>query len=412
MEVMTSGSRVNDPGQGDGQLLCWGGGEFGQHGHSGNDENVGSEGALVDQVEKLVGLHRIKHVACGASHTAVVTDKDEILTWGNGNSGQLGCGEKVTHTTPQRLKLAQHDSVVAGVVCGSRHTVVWLENGRAYSCGNNFYAQLGYDFRIKNYKENQVMKERLIDQVAGRERPLEVLPHLLRPIMHRKVTQVACGEKFTLFLFDTGHVAGCGANSFGQLGTSARSEVVSPKPLEDPEEVVKVACGSCHSLAVTASGELYVWGMGRPCGSRRDDVLTPQLMMTRHSNVVSVAGGSSHSLALTANGTVYSFGGGGEGQLGHGEEVTYLTQPKPLPKNCLPGRVSQVACGDGYSAALLADGSLFMWGKSSHVIESSQPSSRKVFQPVQIPFQGRSVAMVACGAWHAAALTGKPGLSQ
>ncbi|XP_054755639.2 uncharacterized protein LOC129261609 [Lytechinus pictus] len=295
---LTSMSKVTDLNQ-EGQLLSWGCGEFGQHGHGGSGENVSSEDALVDHVDSANRSHRIKHISCGASHTAVVTDKDEILTWGNGNSGQLGCGDKATHTSPQRLRLGPHDSTVAGVACGSRHTVVWLENGRAYSCGNNFYAQLGYDFRIKNYKENQVMKRRLKDELSGREGPVEVLPHFLRPIMHRKVVQVSCGEKFTLFLFETGQVAGCGANSFGQLGNGTRAEGVSPKPLDDPENIVSIAAGSCHSLAVTATGELYVWGMGRACGSRRDDLLLPHRKTTRHSNVVGVAGGSGHSLALT-----------------------------------------------------------------------------------------------------------------
>ncbi len=54
----------------------------------------------------------------------------------------------------------------------------------------------------------------------------------------------------------------------------------------------------------------------------------------------------------TANGTVYSWGGGTEGQLGHGEEVTYLCQPKPLPRSAFLGRVSLIACGDAYSAAV------------------------------------------------------------
>ncbi|XP_030832752.1 ultraviolet-B receptor UVR8 isoform X2 [Strongylocentrotus purpuratus] len=287
MDDLTSMSKVTDLDQDRGLLLSWGCGEFGQHGHGGSGENVSSEGALVDHGDSLVRSHRVKHISCGSSHTAVVTGQDEVLTWGNGNSGQLGCGDKATHTSPQRLRLGPHDSQVAGVACGSRHTVVWLENGRAYSCGNNFYVQLGYDFRVKNYKENQV------------------LPHFLRPIMHRKVVQVSCGKKFTLFLFESGQVAGCGANNFGQLGNGTRAEMVSPKPLDNPENVIRIAAGSCHSLAVTATGELYAWGMGRACGSRRDDLLTPQRKTTRRSNVVGVAGGSGHSLALTGELCIY-----------------------------------------------------------------------------------------------------------
>ncbi|RXM93769.1 hypothetical protein EOD39_18726 [Acipenser ruthenus] len=45
---------------------------------------------------------------------------------------------------------------VAGVACGSRHTFIWTQSGHAYSFGNNFYAQLGYDFRKVDFKEHQI----------------------------------------------------------------------------------------------------------------------------------------------------------------------------------------------------------------------------------------------------------------
>ena len=48
------------------------------------------------------------------------------------------------------------EPVVRFVDCGSRHTVVLTESGRIFTCGNNFNAQLGYDFRASNYKQHQV----------------------------------------------------------------------------------------------------------------------------------------------------------------------------------------------------------------------------------------------------------------
>ena len=54
---------------------------------------------------------------------------------------------------------------VVGVACGSRHSFVWTDTGQAYSFGNNFYAQLGYDFKRPDYKENQV-------QPSYKENPL------------------------------------------------------------------------------------------------------------------------------------------------------------------------------------------------------------------------------------------------
>ena len=35
--------------------------------------------------------------------------------------------------------------------------MVWLTNGNVFSFGNNFFAQLGYDFKDQDYKENQVV---------------------------------------------------------------------------------------------------------------------------------------------------------------------------------------------------------------------------------------------------------------
>ena len=43
-----------------------------------------------------------------------------------------------------------------GVACGGRHTMVWLGDGHVYAFGNNFYAQLGYNFQQSNYKQNKV----------------------------------------------------------------------------------------------------------------------------------------------------------------------------------------------------------------------------------------------------------------
>ncbi|XP_033121866.1 ultraviolet-B receptor UVR8-like [Anneissia japonica] len=263
------------------ECLCWGFGEFGQNGNQdGKDVEIG---AVLPDFSTNGRYGRVKLMSCGSSHTVVVTDSNEVFAWGNGSSGQLGCGNKKSFATPQKVKLdAGH--VITGLVCGSRHTVIVTQEGKCFSFGNNFYAQLGYNFRMKNYKENQV------------------LPHLLLPLAHHVVKSVACGEKHTLFLFATGQLAVCGQNSYGQLGTADMEEILSPKINENIEDVHHIACGAGHSIAATGSGELYVWGNGRACGMRRQDVHLPMRKLTCHDNVIMVAGGSGHSMALTVYG--------------------------------------------------------------------------------------------------------------
>lgn len=80
---------------------------------------------------------------------------------------RLGDGERAIKDQPVEVKLpqelnfkgsAQHvdDVNIVGVACGSRHSFIWTETGQAYSFGNNFYAQLGYDFQRADFKEHQV----------------------------------------------------------------------------------------------------------------------------------------------------------------------------------------------------------------------------------------------------------------
>ncbi|KAK2902230.1 hypothetical protein Q8A73_011976 [Channa argus] len=93
-------------------------------------------------------------------------EDNKIFAWGNGTSGQLGDGERKVKKQPVEIRLPQEINVkgsdanmkvsnIVGVACGSRHSFIWTETGQAYSFGNNFYAQLGYDFQWADFKEHQ-----------------------------------------------------------------------------------------------------------------------------------------------------------------------------------------------------------------------------------------------------------------
>lgn len=102
-----------------------------------------------------------------------------------------------------------------------------------------------------------------------------------------------------------------------------------------------VACGSCHTLALTLSGHVYGCGWneyGQACG-RTPQQQTAILSMTRvnfckrsrrlssDSNLssfsaTSVAAGFAHSVALDAKGVACAWGFGEDGQLGGGTECS------------------------------------------------------------------------------------------
>lgn len=83
---------------------------------------------------------------------------------------RLGDGQKAIKDRPVEVKLPQRLNLkgpdadlnginIVGVACGSRHSFIWSDIGQAFSFGNNFYAQLGYDFQRADFKEHQVRRQ-------------------------------------------------------------------------------------------------------------------------------------------------------------------------------------------------------------------------------------------------------------
>ncbi|XP_028269737.1 ultraviolet-B receptor UVR8-like [Parambassis ranga] len=219
-------------------LLCWGSGDLGQTGH-GRAGDIGPQEAHLREFTAS-RLGSVKLLACGSSHSVVVTETNKIFAWGNGTSGQLGDGERAVKDQPVEVRLPQElngqaDVDVVGLACGSRHSFIWTATGQAFSFGNNFYAQLGYDFQRSDFKEHQLA------------------PRLFQnPPSSLKISQVACGERHTLFALEDGSVAACGQNDYGQIGSGSNENAVVPHLVECVDHVSKVTCGANHNLVLTA----------------------------------------------------------------------------------------------------------------------------------------------------------------
>lgn len=123
-------------------------------------------------------------------------------------------------------------------------------------------------------------------------------------------------------------VVGWGDNSSGQLQIPA---LVT--------NVVSIASGGDHNLALLANGTLAAWG---------DNTYNQNSIPASATNIVAIAEGETHSLALRADGTVIAWGDNSSGQTN-----------VPAGAN---GAVA-IAGGNGISQALMPNGSVVMWGK-------------------------------------------------
>lgn len=67
----------------------------------------------------LMLSHCIVSVCCGEHHTAVLTSKGAVFTWGDGNYGQLGHGNTNQQIVPRQVQELMGDKVGASVTCSN-----------------------------------------------------------------------------------------------------------------------------------------------------------------------------------------------------------------------------------------------------------------------------------------------------
>jgi alpha-tubulin suppressor-like RCC1 family protein len=155
-----------------------------------------------------------------------------------------------------------------------------------------------------------------------------------------------------------GTVWGWGQGQYGKLGNGTTTNQTSPTQVSTGtglSNVVAVAAGYDHTLALTSGGSVWAWGL-RSWGALGDGTTTlhattPQ-QVSGLSNVVAIAAGSQTSLALKSDGTVYGWGDNGAGQLGEASP-SYRTTPSQIPN--LTG-IAAISLKNDHTLALQNDG--------------------------------------------------------
>jgi hypothetical protein len=141
------------------------------------------------------------------------------------------------------------------------------------------------------------------------------------------VVAIAAGWSHSLALRGDGSVVGWGHDDSG--------EATPPAGLTD---VVAIATGNEYSLALRADGTVVGWG---------NDLAGQATPPAGLADVVAIAAGGHHGLALRGDGTVVAWGDNEDGQ---------ATPPAGLTD------VSAIAAGYSFSLALRDDGTVVGWG--------------------------------------------------
>ncbi|MCL2258584.1 MAG: hypothetical protein FWC18_02010 [Cystobacterineae bacterium] len=216
-------------------------------------------------------LTDVMAVAAGGTHTAALRSNDTVWTWGSNEHGQLGDG-----TTEYRNHLVQvvapsgsgHLSGVVALAVGESHTVALKSDGTVWAWGDNEHGQLGDGTKQQ------------------RSRPVQVL--LPSGAALTGVIAIAAGSAHTLALKSDGTVWAWGDNEHGQLGDGTTKHKSCPEQVSLPSgvaltNVIAVAAGYEHTVALKSDGTVWAWGTNKK-GQLGDGTRTSQRQPIRSSH--------------------------------------------------------------------------------------------------------------------------------
>jgi len=164
-------------------------------------------------------------------------------------------------------------------------------------------------------------------------------PKEMKYLRGTSILQVACGGLHSLALRADGTVLSWGCNDDGALGrlteTGAENAIAEfiPELIANSSSlgiVARVACGDCHSLALTLHGQVYMWGCYKDKeGKQYRDV----------------------DIANVKDTNDFHWEGAVRGKHIHPVRVGFQEK-----------RVQDIRCGYSFNAALTEEGYLYTWG--------------------------------------------------
>jgi alpha-tubulin suppressor-like RCC1 family protein len=219
------------------------------------------------------------------------------------------------------------------------------------------------------------------------------------------VLAVATGDQHSLALRTDGTVWGWGSNYYGQLGLgSTVSDATSPIQVPGLANIATVATTGVNSFAVGKDGSVWSWGLNGS-GELGDGTETDRSSPVRIAgltDVVEVAGGGTHVLALRRDGTVWAWGYSYEGALGVGGSALSVGKKQSLTPIQVQGlsNVVSIAAGNDLSVALRSDGTVWAWGGAGNGgCSLGRGANQSSWMPAQVGQIAHIVGIKASGSF-------------
>ncbi|HEC85608.1 MAG TPA: hypothetical protein ENI48_10275 [Thioploca sp.] len=332
-----------------GRVWAWGNNQLGRLG-DGTTEDKTTPTLLSD-------LSGVEALDCGYRFTVALKEDGTVWTWGENRFGQLGIGSTTDQLVPVKVSSLAN---VKAIAAGAGHIVVLKEDGTVLAWGHNDAFQVG----VSNTKKQ--LSPVLVNGLTG-------------------ITAIAAGNNHSVAL-KNGEVWSWGSNSYGQFGNGTSNTKTSTPVKAYLTSVTKIAAGYSRTFAVKNDGTVWSWGynnsncvLGDGTGLDRSS----PVQVINLTNVVDIAVGGDHVIALKQDASAWVWGSNSEGQYGNG---TTSYSKTPVPSTTFTD-VVEINAGGAHSIFLREDSSVWTTGANNRA-QLGDDTTEYRSSPIKVVFEG------------------------
>eukprot|EP01087_Luapelamoeba_hula_P023179 TRINITY_DN8475_c0_g1_i1.p1 TRINITY_DN8475_c0_g1~~TRINITY_DN8475_c0_g1_i1.p1 ORF type:complete len:453 (-),score=68.11 TRINITY_DN8475_c0_g1_i1:828-2186(-) len=322
----------------------------------------------------------ITHIGCGHFHAlacapAVDGTSAVLYGWGYNEGQQLGTQQPHAGYRPDTVPTPQlipwNSGAIRKVTGSGVASALLTHSGQLFTWGSNKRGQLGRDTSSSASHNSSAHSNTHSNNNNDTDSNAHT-PGIVHRLINEEIVDVALGWGHGLALSSDKKVFSWGWGEQGQLGLGNYAHSPLPEEIESVRGLgaSSITTGADCSAIVTESGEVYMFGRneywaGLPTEFYRSGEtrgLHTPTKLSLPEPVSQLACGLGHFAALTASGTVLTWGTGNEGQLGTGS-TDACTIPTPMALGLGPDdKVVKVACGRVHTTLLTQQGRLYTCG--------------------------------------------------
>ncbi len=368
---------------GNGNVYCWGSNENGQVGNGEAPGNDVAQPALVATDTEGKPFGEVAQIGVGAAQACALKRNGEVYCWGSGDFGALG-DDVTQHDVPSPQRVTGVSGYTALGGGGAASATCALDGAsRVYCWGSNFKSRLGHDagtngdvpnweFPAEEDNPNPVAVQSL-----GPATALTLGAYFSCAIDD---AGVACwGE-------DQDRDPGVGAGELGDLGDAGDNSAI-PVRVPTPPGMKHLGAGQSFVCAWGDGTGATCWGSnvyGELATGGFASPLPPTPLALGDASVVEMKGTYAALLALTSDQTVWASGYNGDGELANGTVgqgqacgtddgivgggqscLAWPSQARDLTGGSTL-RATHIAAGFLHACAIGVDQAVYCWGDNAH----------------------------------------------